>query len=190
MKNFLLLAVFAAASIFRASAQDQNPVPSSNELALRDTSAVQDSGLYMYGVVKNIDTMDSIPFPTITYRDVKGGPATAVQSTSKGKYEIYFPAGKIYRIDFDATGRMTKSVEIDLKNVPATFKAGEFAVNVDMTLSEALPGLHASVFEKPIGKCRYDAPTDNMKWDEEYTTKITAQWDAVMEKYQSKHKGK
>lgn len=175
----------------RISTMTVTEFPPGAELAETAPTYIRESDVYVYGLVKNVETPDTIPYATLTYRDVSSrGTPIMLLSSSNGTYKLGLPAGKIYRIDFNAVGKMTKSVEVDLKNVPISFKAGEFAVDLDMTLSDALPDLHASAFDKPIGMCRYDAPTDNMKWDVEYTGKIKAEQDAAMEKYRRKHKSK
>ena len=89
----------------------------------------------------------------------------------------------IFRLAFADEGRVAKTVEIDLTGTPDSLWIGGVAMNVEITLFEALPGVDYSVLKEPMGKARYNAEQDNLAWDLEYTEGMRQRLEALMEAY-------
>jgi hypothetical protein len=164
MKLSFLLALFAAASVFQASAQD--------------------SSVYVYGTIRERETMDSIPFPTVQVQELdQKEPPSPVVTQANGRYRFILSARKDYVVTFGAKGYITRSVEIDLRNIPSTVWLYGTAMNVDITLFKEMPGLDITLFKLPAGKARYDPAKSAVVWDDEYIKGIASRLNSLFQEY-------
>lgn len=89
-----------------------------------------------------------------------------LRSDSTGFYQITLDVGKVWRIAYGASGRVTKVVEYDLREMPKD--DGGYRVNVDIRLFLEDPSKDLSFLEEPVGIFRYDKTAGNLKVDVEY----------------------
>lgn len=153
-------------------------------MLLASSLSAQDSSVYVYGTIRERETMDSIPFPTVQFQELdQKEPLTSVVTQANGRYRFILPARKDYVVTFGADGHITRSVEIDLRNTPSSVWLYGTAMNIDITLPKEMPDLDTSQFKLPAGKARYDPAKDAVVWDEEYTKRISQRMDSLYQAY-------
>ena len=137
--------------------------------------------MYVYGRVRELGTLDSIPFPKVQFQELDQGElASPVVTNARGRYEFNLFAGNAYRVTFGAEGYVSRSVEIDLRNTPPGFWSGGMSMNIDMILFKKLPGFDFSLLKLPVGKARYDSTRASITWDVEYTEEMQGRIDSLL----------
>lgn len=132
--------------------------------------------LYVYGKVKSVETQDSLPDASIKlYEWPAQTELLHTLADEHGKYAMQIIKNGLFRLTYADSGRVAKTVEIDLRAVPDSIWEGGIAMNVDITLFNRQAGMDYAVLDEPIGKAGYDAEAGNMAWDLAYT-------QAIMEK--------
>lgn len=86
---------------------------------------------------------------------------------STGYYSIALDLGRVWRIRFAAPGRVSKTVEYDLRDTPKY--EGGYGTNVDIRLFQNDPAVDFAFLEEPIGRCRYEPTSQMIAWDMAYT---------------------
>lgn len=108
---------------------------------------------YIYGTVRDMATRDSLPGASIRlFEHPSGQELLHLVTNERGRYQLKLNRTGIFRPAFSDEGRVAKIVEIDLTGVPDSLWAGGVAMNVEITLFEALPGVDYSVLDEPIAR--------------------------------------
>ncbi|MBS1546512.1 MAG: hypothetical protein JST38_09015 [Bacteroidetes bacterium] len=157
MKSFIT--AFFLGSVLFFSAQGQSTI------AIRT-----DTSLYVFGVVSDDQTQDTLPDSRITIQDMREGfPDRELHANADGKYSFYLGRGARYRVTYTRFDRTTKTVEIDAASVPDSSWHGGMSMEINMTLPKPFRGSDDAVFHEPIGRSRYNPATNLLEWDMEYT---------------------
>jgi hypothetical protein len=151
------------------------------------TLMAQTPGMVVFGTVRDLNTRDSIPFPTILVEEVGSKePPIPIVSTARGRYEVTMTAQKTYLIRYGAPGKVTKCVQLELQGPSEEDWAYGFGVNIDIMLFDSLPGLDYSVLSEPFGITRFNGTTGSYEWDVEYTRSMADRQKAMMEAYRER----
>ncbi|MFZ1688690.1 MAG: hypothetical protein WAU70_14775 [Flavobacteriales bacterium] len=144
----------------------------------------QDSLMYVYGVVKDYASGDTLKAYSVTAVDVddslhvvRGG------RDGRGRYDLVLSRECIYAVEFSSEGFHTKAVVIDM-NVPHdSIWVGGFGMNIEATLLPIVPEVDASALSPVFGRARYNSATGGFTWDRDFTEKMKAQQAAVLKAY-------
>jgi hypothetical protein len=151
------------------------------------TIMAQTPGMVVYGTVRELNTRDSIPFPTILVEEVGSKePPMPIVSTARGRYEVTMTAQKTYLIRYGAPGKVTKCVKLELQGPNAEDWAYGFGMNIDIALLDSLPGVDFSVLREPFGIARFNGTTGNYEWDVEYTRSMADRQKALLDAYRER----
>ncbi|MBK9286367.1 MAG: hypothetical protein IPN38_01470 [Flavobacteriales bacterium] len=133
-------------------------------------STAQDSTLYVYGKVRNYATGQA-PFGyevlAVNVRDTTD--ALRARTDAKGKFELVMHADRVYALIYRAPDFTPKHMLFDLRGPSAAQWKDGFAMNVDMALVRVMPGLDASVFDEPVGRCGFNMNSGQFEWDQAYS---------------------
>ncbi len=122
--------------------------------------------LRIYGVVRQHEV--NVPLPNALVRVAVGAlHLVTVQCDSSGRYEALLDVGRAYTLTYEADGRVSKNVQIDLSGAPKD--DGGYGMNVDVRLFNPLPLVDVSFLQEPIGKAAYDSTSQSIVWDMTYT---------------------
>lgn len=122
--------------------------------------------LRIYGAVREHEA--NMPLPGALVRvSVGDRPLVTMQCDSSGRYEVLLDVGRTYAITYEASGRVSKNVRIDLTRTPKD--DGGYGMNVDVRLFEPMPGVDVAFLQEPIGLAAYDSTAQNVVWDMDYT---------------------
>lgn len=142
----------------------------------------QDTSLYLFGAVTDIQTGDSLPGTGIIITKIPSGrQLRELHADEHGKYDLYLGKGLRYRISYVRSDRVPKHVEIDAASVPDSSWHGGMAMEVNIALIKPFPGSNGELFDEAIGRSRYNPASNLLEWDLEYTQDIKARMDAVLE---------
>ncbi len=151
------------------------------------TLMAQTPGMVVFGTVRELNTRDSIPFPTVLVEEVGSKePPMPIVSTARGRYEVTITAQKTYLIRYGAPGKVMKSVQLELKGPGDEDWAYGFGMNIDIALLDSLPGVDYSVLNEPFGIARFNAETKNYEWDIEYTRSMADRQKALLDAYRER----
>jgi hypothetical protein len=86
-----------------------------------------------------------------------------------GFYSVVLDPGKKYTVRFARPGYITKSFEIDTRDVPSKDYEEAFKMFTDVTLfpSRNFPDEH-TLSTAPVAKCKFDAHRERLMWDMDY----------------------
>ncbi len=142
----------------------------------------QDTSLYVYGTVTDLQTGDSLPGTGIIIQDwPRGQYQRKVHADEHGNYEFYLGRGDRFRITYNRSDRLQKHVEIDAASVPDSSWHGGMAMELNMTLQAPFPGSDNELFNEAIGRSRYNPESNLLEWDMEYTDRIRKKLAAYMD---------
>lgn len=92
-----------------------------------------------------------------------------------GEFAFLLDLDAVWTITWKAQGRYSKYVELDTRNIPIEEQIGGFETEIDMSLPKATSKSNARILkEYPIGKARYVAAADALKFDFDYTARVKA----------------
>jgi hypothetical protein len=138
-----------------------------------------DTSLYVYGMILDDRSTDSLPDARITIHDLRQGkPSIELHANGEGKYQFYLGRNARYRVEYTRFDRVAKQVEIDAASVPDTSWHGGMAMEINITLPKPFPGSDDPLFHEPIGISRYNPSTNLLEWDLNYTSRLKEKWEA------------
>jgi hypothetical protein len=130
----------------------------------------QQDDVYVFGTARSRNGMPLKDTITVVARDTNEVSTVIVATVSrKTGYELFLPFGKVYRVDFDASGYVQQHVIIDLRILGRPAGSRSLGMKVDMALFPRVDGLDYSPCEKPIGLAYYSSTYDEVIWNEAYT---------------------
>lgn len=142
-------------------------------LGLAQPAKAQDSTLYVYGKVRNYATGQAPPgyeVLAVNVRDTTD--ALRARTDAQGKFELVLGADRIYALIYRAPAFTPKHMLFDLRGPNAVQWKDGFAMNVDMALVRVMPGLDASVFDQPVGRCGFNMNSGQFEWDQAYNEQL------------------
>ncbi len=147
----------------------------------------QTPGMIVFGAVRDMDTRDSIPFPIITVEEIGSNvPPVTIGSTARGRYEFALTAQNNYLIRYDAVGKVTKSVRMELNGPGAEDWATGYGMQLDITLMDSLPGVDYSVLSAPFGIARFNKDSGYYEWDIEHTRSMSDRMKVLLGTHQER----
>lgn len=97
-----------------------------------------------------------------------------------GAYSFYLPVGFEYEVWFGGSSFANKKLFIDATQLPEEKKPRE--VTLDVSLFRAVEGVDFSILNEPYVRMAYNAESDAMRLDEEYTRKRKVELDKSLKK--------
>ena len=141
--------------------------------SLSEIATAQDSTLYLYGKVRNYSTGQAPRGYEVLAVNVRNTTdATRAQMDASGRFELVLHADRIYALIYRAPEFTQKHMLFDLRGPSAAQWKDGFAMNVDMALVRVMPGLDASVFDEPVGRCGFNLNSGQFEWDKAYSTSL------------------
>lgn len=110
----------------------------------------------------------------------EGARDTTATTNARGEYEMRLPFDRIFRMRFEADGKVAKVVEIDPRSVPEKERKQGFVAWTDINLFDPVPGADLSFLNEPIGKAAYSAGSGTIEWDMEYSLPIVERLNALL----------
>jgi hypothetical protein len=146
-------------------------------LAQEDESSELDMNILVHGTVW--DSLEDEHRRAISEAMIEikkdGKKVDSFTTDHTGEYAFLLDLDAVWTITWKAQGRYSKYVELDTRNIPIEEQIGGFETEIDMSLPKATSKSNARILkEYPIGKARYDAIIDALKFDFDYTAKINA----------------
>ncbi len=146
--------------------------------------------LNVHGVVS--DAMTSSKLGAVEVSVHKDGRQVDKFTTrNNGKYEFYLSVGSDYTFYFEKAGYVKRSIQIDSRNIPEEVVGAGIIMPTDMSMfsiTAAMEGADLSIFDKPIGKAKYDPVQADLIWDFQYTQKVKGEINAFIRNLQKKKK--
>jgi hypothetical protein len=106
-----------------------------------------------------------------------------------GKFEFTLEYNHNYKLVFSADNYVTKSVEIDTRNVPGNEQEGGAGFDLDMKLFKNFDGIDYTLFTKPIGLAKYDAKNRGITFSKKYSDTIKEDIERLTNKTSEKYGG-
>lgn len=145
----------------------------------------QDTSLYVYGTINAFETGDSLPGAGIVIRRLPGDNVLrSIHANERGEYAFYLGRNDRFRVTYTYMDRVAKHVEIDAASVPDSSWHGGMAMEVTIALLQPFKGSDDPLFDKAIGRSRYDPKANLLEWDLEYTERMREKVQAFLEKQQ------
>lgn len=92
---------------------------------------------------------------------------TSAEKTDQIK--IYLPIDHKVLVEVGADDYLSKSVALDLRNVPAERQEGGFSTILNFTLFKDQDGFDKSLLDLPLGKAKYNEELNNIEFDLDYS---------------------
>ena len=146
--------------------------------------------LNVHGVVSNAMTSSKIADVKVSVKK-NGTVHNSFTTRANGKYEFYLDCNAAYEFIFEKSGFVTRSIQIDAKNVPESVIGAGIIMPTDMSMyeiTEAMENENLSVFNQPIGKAKYDPAQNDLVWDFTYTNKIKNEINTFMRDVEKRQK--
>ena len=100
----------------------------------------------------------------------------------KGRFEMFLPWKRVYRLYFEAEGYVGKHILIDLKR-NVHLPIGDRGLQFEIELPERLESVDYSLLSEPIGIVHFEAGADEPGWDLGYSERRRPLWDAFQVQY-------
>lgn len=111
------------------------------------------------------------------------GYALEFDTDELGYYAFTLPYDRVYRLTYSRAGLVSKTVEMDMNNVPEEEQKRSFRTVVDIRLFAEIPGEDFSFLSEPVGRAKWDPAANNMAWDMEYIRPRLEKIEAILERY-------
>ena len=105
------------------------------------------------------------------------------KTNQEGFYILDLYYDKFYRIEYHYSSFITKFITIDTRSIPANDREGGYEMYVDMTVFKSIGGMDISLFERPIGKAKYDSIRAEIVWDIDYTNNLQEKIKSLLKPY-------
>lgn len=119
-------------------------------------------------------------------RDEEQAPSAVLRTDAFGFYAYAFAYDTVYHLTYSYADRVTKTVTLDLRNIPVADREGGFGSNVDVHLFPPIPGEDLSFLDQPMGRMRYNPALQNVEWDMAITAPIQERLNAILERAESR----
>jgi hypothetical protein len=103
--------------------------------------------------------------------------------TSKnGKFKFFLKPGGDYLVSVTKNGYVTKSINMNTKNVPPTLipEGTVIPTNPDVTIFKEIEGVDFSILDQPIGRMTFNPKLQDFEYDRNYTVSIQKQLEKMM----------
>jgi hypothetical protein len=97
-----------------------------------------------------------------------------------GLYSFYLPVGFEYEVWFGGSAFANKKLYVDATQLPEEKRPRD--LTLDVSLFRAVEGVDFSILNEPFVRMAYDAETDQVRMDEEYTRKRKVELDKAVKK--------
>jgi hypothetical protein len=152
------------------------------QFSLSLSSIAQSDKVDIHGIILDYFNKDAV-IKSVIIVEVDGQKIFK-QKTVSNKYRIALSFDKLYVIYFMCSGYVSKSVKIDLRNVPPEDQKYGFEMEIDMTIFKIKKGLDFSLLEEPIGIAKYNKVSGQLYWDKDCTKKIQSKIAGLMQIYE------
>lgn len=98
-----------------------------------------------------------------------------------GFYEFFLKPNHLYHVIFKKEGFATKKLDVHTTAIPEKAWKRGFAMVVDVEMEQVPPQFDRSLFEVPVGICKYFEKEKKLMFDEEYTKAMRQKWDSEIE---------
>jgi hypothetical protein len=154
-----------------------------------DTLARIDSlpNVNVFGYVREQRTRAKIMGAEVSIRrDEEQAPSALLRTDAFGFYACALQYDTVYHITFSYADRVSKTVTLDLRNIPVADREGGFGSNLDVNLFPPIPGEDLSFLDQPMGRMRYSPALLNLEWDMAITAPIQQRLNAILDRSQSR----
>ena len=97
-----------------------------------------------------------------------------------GLYSFYLPIGFEYEVWFGGSAFANKKLYIDATQLPEEKRPRD--LTLDVSLFRAVEGVDFSILDEPFVRMAFDAESDQVRMDEEYTRKRKVELDKAIKK--------
>ncbi|MBK9515206.1 MAG: hypothetical protein IPO05_16630 [Flavobacteriales bacterium] len=150
------------------------------------TLMAQTPGMVVFGTVRELNTRDSIPFPTVLVEEVGSeGTAHADRDHRARPVRGYDDCTKTYWIRSGAPGKVMKSVQLELKG-PSDEDWANGSARTSTSRCPTACLVDHDLFSQPFGIARFKATLGNYEWDAEYTRSLRDRQKALLEAYRER----
>ncbi len=111
------------------------------------------------------------------------GFSTELITDENGYYATNLPYDHVIDIAYTHPDKVSKRVQLDLRNIPEADRVSGFRAVVDMRLFAPLPGEDLSFLAEPIGISRYDPATRNMAWDLSVSKPLLTRQEEILRRH-------
>lgn len=140
-------------------------------------------GLNIYGYVRDHWTKDKIPGAEVLVTvDGAGTNSTILHTDAFGFYACSLPFDGTYNITYSQIGMVSKTIVLDMHNVPVEDRVAGFGAHVDVRLFPPISGEDLSFLDEPLGRMSYDPALQNMAWDMQITAPLLERLDAILKR--------
>jgi len=172
MRNYVLLLLLSLGAI-------------SSEAQFRKVtkSASTENHFHISGVLYHLDLLTGSEIPAshaqvVVYQNKEL--YVAFFGAADGLYSFYLPVGFEYEVWFGGSAFANKRVFINATQLPEEKKPRD--VTLDVSLFRAVDGVDFSILQEPYVQIAYDAESDQMRMDNEYTRKRKIELDKAIKK--------
>jgi hypothetical protein len=151
------------------------------QFALSFSIIAQSDNVDVHGIVMDYFNQDAVIKSVIIIE--ADGRKIFKQNTVSNKFRIALSFHKLYIIYFESSGYVSKTVKIDLRNIPREDQNAGFEMEIDMTIFKIKKGFDYSFLQEPIGIAKYDEGIDAIVWDRKYTKKMQSKVAELMQFY-------
>lgn len=143
--------------------------------------------LNVFGYVREHWTRAKIVGAEVSIRlDEEQAPTEVLRTDAFGFYAYPFQYDTVYHLTYSYADRVSKTLTLDLRNIPLADREVGFGSNLDVRLFPPIPGEDLSFLDQPIGRMRYNPALLNLEWDMAITAPILERIDAILESSQSR----
>jgi hypothetical protein len=107
---------------------------------------------------------------------------TLVRTNAFGFYVFTLGYDRVFRLTYSAEGTVSKTIVIDLMNIPEEHRLRGFGMNVDMRLFAPIPGEDLSFLEQPMGRSRFVPESGAIDWDHSVSSPVIQRLDEIMQR--------
>lgn len=137
-----------------------------------------------------IDYIGGAPLRGVTVRLLKAGVNEEEAITRKdGRYRFTLERGWHYSVFFSLSGKVTKHVVVDTRDIPPYPDVPYFEMDLEIALFDWVPDVDLTVFDRPLGEAAYLERVRNMSWKIEYTERLRPTLVRVMNEYEKTVRG-
>lgn len=108
------------------------------------------------------------------------GFSAEVTTDLNGYYATTLPYDHVVDVVFEHPDKVSKRLQFDLRNIPASEQVGGFRVVVDVGLFAPIPGEDLDFLKDPMGVLRYDPSTGTLAWDLNVSKPILARQQQIL----------
>ncbi len=134
----------------------------------------------MINSVVHADTRDTLAMAEIEILR-NGNFFTRLISPTTGEFSTLLPVGYFYDIYYKKEGYYSKYLFLDARDASVLDVGGGYAASATVSMIPIRDGLDLSILNRPIGIMRYVQQSRTFEYDFDYTKKIKARLDKLLE---------